>query len=122
MKINNISREKEQDSFLKGIISDGAHPLPGVNIILKGTSIGTATDFDGEFEFPQRVKEGDILQISYLGYVTQEIKIKKEQTKLNAILTIDMKEDVSCVLMGEVAVNDAYKSKRSLWQKFKNIF
>lgn len=113
------SENKErQDQLFSGTVVEESGPLPGANIILKGTAVGTSTNFDGEFVFPKTLKEGDTLVVSYLGYVTQEIKIKKEQIKLNAILNIDM----SCVLMGEVEVNQVYNSKRTLWQKIKGIF
>lgn len=120
---NHESGKKElQDQLFSGTVVEESGPLPGANIILKGTTVGTSTNFDGEFIFPKTLNEGDVLVVSYLGYVTQEIKIKKEQIRLNAILNIDMQQDMSCVLMGEVEVNQVYNSKRTLWQKIKGIF
>lgn len=121
-KNNSANQQKSQEQLLAGIVSDEADPLPGTNIILKGTTIGTSSNFDGEFIFPKTLKEGDVLVISFLGYATKEIKIGKEQTILNAILNINMQEDLSCVLMGEVEVNKVYESKRTLWQRIKSIF
>lgn len=46
-------------------------PLPGVNIIIKGTATGTATDFDGNYQL--KVNDGDVLVFSYVGYVPQEV-------------------------------------------------
>lgn len=111
-----------QDKLLAGTVVEETGPLPGANIILEGTTIGTATNFDGEFVFPKSLKEGDVLVVSYLGFTTQKIKIKKEQTQLNAVLNINMQYDMSCMLMGEVEVNTVYESKRTLWQKIKGIF
>lgn len=117
--INNQKDEaKGQKKLLTGTVSVDGTPLPGANIVLKGTTIGTATNFDGEFEFPKTLKQGDVLVVSYLGYTTQNIKMEKEQNLLNVI----MQEDVSCFLMGEVEVNEVYESKLTLWQKIKNIF
>ncbi|MBG7631343.1 MAG: SusC/RagA family TonB-linked outer membrane protein, partial [Bacteroidetes bacterium] len=48
-------------------------PLPGANIIIKGSSKGAQTDFDGNFSIESQ--KGDILAISYLGYLSQEIEI-----------------------------------------------
>ncbi|WP_298533693.1 carboxypeptidase-like regulatory domain-containing protein [uncultured Algibacter sp.] len=107
-----------QEKLLSGIVSDETGVLPGTNIVLKDTSIGTVTNFDGEFEFPKPLKEGDVLVVSFLGYATQHIQIKDETSPLNII----MQEDISCVLMGEVDVNEIYESKVSLWQRIKNIF
>jgi hypothetical protein len=119
---SNVNQVKPQEQFLAGTILDKEYPLPGANIILKGTTVGTSTNFDGEFIFPKTLKEGDVLVISYLGYATQEIKIRKEQTILNAVLDINMQEDMSCVLMGEVDIDKVYKSKPSLWKRIKSIF
>ncbi|WP_282124271.1 carboxypeptidase-like regulatory domain-containing protein [Algibacter mikhailovii] len=107
-----------QEKRLSGIISDTAGVLPGTNIILQGTSIGTSTNFDGEFEFPKPLQEGDVLVVSYLGYTTQYIQIKDEMTPLHII----MQEDVSCVLMGEVDVKGIHESKVNLWQRIKKVF
>ena len=116
-KEKTVITEGIQNELLSGIVSDESSPLPGVNILLKGTSIGTSTNFDGEFEFPKVLKEGDILVFSYLGFKAQSITIKKAQ----AFLKIKMIEDTLCML-GEVEVNEVYTSKRTLWQKIKGIF
>lgn len=115
---NKPSKPVKLGSMITGIIIDESSPLPGANILLKGTSIGTASNFDGEFEFPQELKKGDVLVISYLGYETQNIVIQEHQSPLN----IQMTSDMSCVLMGEVEVSEVYKSKQSLWKKIKSIF
>ena len=106
--VQKVKNDKAQDGLLTGIVSDASGPLPSANIILKGTSIGTSTNFDGEFKFPKVLKEGDVLLVSYIGYETQTIKIKKNQSSLN----ITMKED-DLYLLGEVQVNEVYKSKRN---------
>lgn len=114
---NQVKTVINQDQLLIGIISDETGPLPGANILLKGTSIGTATNFDGEFTFPKALKEGDVLVVSFIGYETKNITVKKNQTALNVFM-----EGGSCVLMGEVDVNEVYKTKLTLWQKVKGIF
>ena len=53
-------------------------PLPGVNIIIQGTSSGAATDFDGNYLI--NVNTGDVLVFSYVGYVTQEIAYNGQST------------------------------------------
>ena len=53
-------------------------PLPGVNIIIQGTSSGAATDFDGNYLI--NVNTGDVLIFSYVGYVTQEIAYYGQST------------------------------------------
>jgi len=60
--------------LISGTITDeiGA-PLPGATIRVKGTTNGTVTDLDGKFSID--VEEGSVLQISYLGYILQEISV-----------------------------------------------
>ncbi|WP_308991664.1 TonB-dependent receptor [Mariniflexile litorale] len=64
-------------------------PIPGVNIIVKNTIKGTTTDFDGNFTIAD-VKLGSILTISYIGYVTQEVKVSSTTN-----LTITLQEDIA---------------------------
>ncbi|NNC49718.1 MAG: SusC/RagA family TonB-linked outer membrane protein, partial [Flaviramulus sp.] len=55
---------------VSGVVSDASGPLPGVNVIVKGTSTGTVTNFDGEYQV--NANSGDTLVFSFLGYLTQE--------------------------------------------------
>src|SRR5690606_36239056 len=59
-------------------------PLIGVNVQIKGTSQGTATDLDGTFAI-EDVDENAILVFSYIGYQTQEVAIKNQST-INVVL------------------------------------
>ncbi len=60
---------------INGIVKDtDGIALPGVSILVKGSTIGTATDFDGKFSI--NTKKGNTLVISYLGFKTEEIKVK----------------------------------------------
>jgi len=54
-----------QENVIKGFVSSGSDPLPGVSIIIKGTSVGTETDFDGNYSI--KASKGDILVFRYLG-------------------------------------------------------
>ena len=62
-------------------------PLLGVSVLVKGTSTGASTDFDGIFSF-NKVESNAILVISYLGYKTQEIPVAGQST-INVSLEID---------------------------------
>lgn len=53
-------------------------PLPGVNVIIKNTTTGAATDFDGNYQID--ANNGDVLVFSYVGYVTQEITYTGQST------------------------------------------
>lgn len=84
--ITNISWAQ---SKVSGVITDNQKiPIPGVNVLVRGTSVGTATDFDGNYEIT--VNNGDVITYSYIGYLTQEIVYKGQST-----LDIQLEEDAS---------------------------
>ncbi|MEQ8422957.1 MAG: TonB-dependent receptor [Arenibacter algicola] len=80
---------------VKGVVTDASGPIPGANIVIKGTTTGTVTDFDGNFEIA--VDTGNVLVISYIGYVTQEINYTGQAT-----IDVLMQEDAA--LLEEVVV------------------
>ncbi|HKK11694.1 MAG TPA: SusC/RagA family TonB-linked outer membrane protein [Flavobacteriaceae bacterium] len=85
-----------QQKTISGTVSDQAGlPLPGVNIIVKGTTNGTQSDFDGNYSIKANV--GDVLTFSYLGLKTQEITIGASNT-----VSVTMVEDVG--VLNEVVV------------------
>lgn len=55
------------------ILDDNNLPLPGVNVIVKGTTTGTYTDFDGNFEI--KAEKEQTLELSFLGYLTKEVVV-----------------------------------------------
>ncbi|WP_236978755.1 TonB-dependent receptor [Membranihabitans maritimus] len=69
------------------VLSSEGEPLIGVNILVKGTDKGTATDFNGSFDLAD-VDENAVLVISYIGYQTQEVTLNGESE-----LTITLLED-----------------------------
>jgi len=62
-----------QEKTITGKVMDNIGPLPGVNVIIKGTTTGVQTDFDGHYSL--RASIGDILQYSFLGMSTKEIVV-----------------------------------------------
>ena len=87
----------------KVVDSDGL-PLIGVNVLVKGTDRGTITDIDGSFTLD--ANPGDVLEISYLGYTTQEIVITN-QTMYNVTMGSDRQ------LLDEVVVVGYGSRKKS---------
>ncbi|WP_339696771.1 TonB-dependent receptor [uncultured Marixanthomonas sp.] len=80
-----------QDKYLlEGKVVSAADQIPivGANVIIEGTSTGTSTDFDGNYQI--QVKSGDALQFSYVGYVTQTVNITNQTT-----LNIGLDEDAN---------------------------
>ena len=72
-----------QEKTVSGTVSDKDDVLPGVNVLIKGTSKGVDTDFDGKYTI--KVQVGDILVFSYLGYETVEKKVGDAST-INVIM------------------------------------
>lgn len=85
---------------LSGTITDGAlnTPLSFANVAVKGTTIGTVTDDQGNFTIAAPAP-GAIIQVSYLGYVTQEIEYAG-QTKLDVILQPELADIDEVVVIG----------------------
>jgi TonB-linked SusC/RagA family outer membrane protein len=61
------------------VSADDGEPLPGVNVIVKGTSIGTVTDMNGNYSI-QVPNEDDILVFSFIGYMSEEIPVNGRST------------------------------------------
>ena len=60
------------------IVSESGEDMPGVNIVYKGTFIGTITDIYGNFSLPVS-KDSDVIIVSFIGFKNQEIKIGEDQ-------------------------------------------
>ena len=63
------------------ITDDHKQPLPGVSVVIKGTNKGTTTDSDGRFVLA--TNPGDVLVISSLGAVSQEVTVGSQTVNLN---------------------------------------
>lgn len=86
-----------QTNTVKGTVTSNGIPLPGVTVLIKGTSTGTTTDFDGAYQI--NTKTNDILVYSYIGFKTQSI-IVKSNTTLNVVLEEDLSELDEVVVIG----------------------
>ena len=95
-----------QDSFtVSGSVKDSnSLPLLGVNVTVKNSTNGTQTDFDGNFSI--KVKTGDILRFSYIGFVNQDVLIRN-QTQILVVLAEDLN------LLDEIVLTGYGSRKRS---------
>ncbi|HTJ50029.1 MAG TPA: TonB-dependent receptor [Cyclobacteriaceae bacterium] len=94
-----FSRESSPDIKVTGKVKDDAgQPLPGVNIVVKGTTIGTTTDANGEYSINVSSSES-VLIFSFIGYVTEEITVNS-QTVIDMILTQDIQSLSEIVVVG----------------------
>ncbi|WP_273277489.1 carboxypeptidase-like regulatory domain-containing protein [Maribacter polysiphoniae] len=69
---------------VSGTVSDTDGPIPGANVVLKGTQNGAATDFDGNYVLSNVPSDG-ILVFSYIGYKTLEVSVNNQNT-INVVL------------------------------------
>lgn len=86
-------------STISGVVTEtSGQPLPGVNILEKGTNNGTSTDFDGNFTI--KVSNSNaILVISYLGFETQEINVAGK-TSISVVLKANLEALEEIVVIG----------------------
>jgi TonB-linked SusC/RagA family outer membrane protein len=102
----NISMFAQDAYTLKGVVTSHADktPLPGVTVRVLKTTNGVSTDFDGKFQIS--VKSGDVVEFSYLGYVSQEVSIGNQK-----VLNISLKEDAT--VLDEIVVIGYGTQKKS---------
>ncbi len=76
---------------VSGTVSDATGPLPGASVVVKGTTTGTQTDFDGNFSL-DNIGEDAVLSISYVGYMAQEIPVEGRST-----IEVTLQEDAQAL-------------------------
>ncbi|MGI9549955.1 MAG: SusC/RagA family TonB-linked outer membrane protein, partial [Aurantibacter sp.] len=82
----------QDDIIVTGTVSDDVgQPLPGASIVVKGTTTGTQTDFDGIYTLDNVPSDG-ILAISYIGFTTQEITVDGQN-----IINVTLQEDAQAL-------------------------
>ena len=65
-----------QLATVKGVVNDEFNEtLPGVNVLIKGTSAGSTTNIDGEYSISTELNDSSVLVFSYVGYKVQEVLI-----------------------------------------------
>ena len=84
-----------QQITISGKVTDGTGPLPGVSVVIKGTTNGTETDFDGKYSIT--ASSGDILIFRYLGYLSINKTIESSN-----LIDVSMKEDAN--ILDEIVI------------------
>lgn len=85
-----------QEKTVTGVVTEDGMPIPGVTVVVKGTTNGTQTDFDGKYSI--KAKSGQVLEFSYIGLKTQSITVGSSST-----VSVTMSTD-DAVSLGEVVV------------------
>jgi TonB-linked SusC/RagA family outer membrane protein len=94
----------QQRQITGSVLADDGQPLPGANVLVEGSKIGTATDMDGQFKIS--VDEGTNLIVSYIGYLEVKIKVTSKNS-----YTIKLQS--SSNTLSEVIVVGYTKEKKS---------
>ncbi len=79
------------------ISGDDSEPIPGASVLIKGTTRGTITSFDGTFQM--EAENDDVVQVSFVGYLPQEILVGNQE-KLDVVLSTDVKNLEEVVVIG----------------------
>ncbi len=106
----------QQAGICKGLVKDATgESIIGASVVVKGTTNGTITDFDGNFSL-DGIKKGDVIVISYVGYQTQEIKwngsplnviLKEDSKTLSEVVVVGYGTQKKANLSGSVAMVDS---------------
>ncbi len=92
---------------ITGVVTDGSGlPLPGTNVVVKGSNNGTQTDFDGYFSI--QVRDGNELSFSYLGFHAETIPI------YSSVMNVRMEEDVQTLDEVVVTAQGIRKEKHAV--------
>jgi outer membrane receptor protein involved in Fe transport len=98
---------------ITGTITDGVGSLPGANVVIKGSTTATSTDFDGKFTLNATTSTGEIV-ISYLGYENQTIKFAVANgatTNLGKIVLVSNSNELSEIVVKSSVVDIAKDRK-----------
>lgn len=106
-----------QERVVTGTVKDNAGVgMPGVNVIRKGTTLGTATDNEGNFSLS--VSGGDILVVSFIGYETQEIAVGNQTSFIITLIEdVETLQEVVVVGYGEMRKIDLTAAQTSISSK-----
>ena len=96
-----------QNGLTGQVIDNNNMPLPGVSVVIKGTTAGTITDFDGNYNLNTELSDSTVLVFSYVGFKTQEILVDGQ-----SVINVLMEEDKS--MLDEVVVIGYGTQKKSV--------
>ncbi|UFH47785.1 TonB-dependent receptor [Flavobacterium galactosidilyticum] len=102
-----------QEKTVSGVVSDQTGPIPGVNVVVKGTSNGVQTDFDGKYAI--KAKTGDVLVFSFIGMNNSNVTVGASNT-VSVKMTSDSQnlEEVVVVAYGKVKKSEYTGSVASI--------
>lgn len=90
-------------------------PLPGVNVLVKGTTIGVTTDFDGNYQIT--TENGNTLVFSYIGFLTKEVIVTSENLDISLEEDLEQLDEVVVIGYGTTTKKDATGSVTAVSEK-----
>ena len=111
-----ISNSWAQERSVSGKVSsiDDSSGLPGVNVVIKGTTTGTITDFNGNYKL--NVSDGSVLVFSFIGYTTEEVEVGSR-----AIIDVQLSSDVKQLSEVVVTAFGVEREKKALGYAVQEI-
>ncbi len=114
LSVADVYSVTQQSHLLKGVVKDAkGEPIIGANVVVKGSTNGVVTDLDGKYEL-RNVPSNAVVQISYIGYLTQEfkagelstldVKLLEDTQKLDEVVVVGYGVQKKKDLTGAVAV------------------
>ena len=103
-----------QSGKVTGVVEDNFGPVAGASVVVKGTTNGTITDMNGNFSL-EGVNNGDLIQISFIGYMTQELIYKGQA------ISVKLAEDTQKLDEVVVTALGMKRSEKSLGYAMKEI-
>ena len=98
--LSTMNVHAQQGITVTGTVTEKGEPLPGVNVTVKGTGVGTATDLNGRFSISVS-SEGAVLVFNFIGFTAQEIQVGSR-----TVINVELIEDTR--LLEEVVVVGYY--------------
>ncbi len=100
-----------QNRTITGTVTDANDGvmLPGVSVVLRGTTLGTASDLDGKFQLviPESQMSGAVLVASYIGYETAEVSVTGDVVNIQLTVKDESLDEVVIIGYGKVKKEDA---------------
>ena len=124
MLLLSVNQMSAQDKEIKGVITSAQDklPLPGVNIMIKGTKTAVTTGFDGEYSI--KASPNNVLVFSFLGYQKQEVTVGTQSTvnialgedtnKLNEVVVVGYGTQKKGDLTGSISVVNMADAKKTV--------
>ncbi|ANQ50702.1 SusC/RagA family TonB-linked outer membrane protein [Flammeovirga sp. MY04] len=103
-----------QDRTVTGVVSENGEPLPGVTVLVKGTTKGAITGIDGDFAI--QASSNDVVIFSFVGYNSQEVEVGTQ-----SVINIDLQQDVEQLEEVVVTAMGQQADKKSIGYAYQEV-